>query len=140
MTARKFKTYFARLALIIILLWGTWLAVQPDYSLSPWMPYKLMRFLGMPYSALLWLDHNIATAIHFCVAFIGTALLYYSDLFIHTDKEQRLKVCVFIFAVIAVATEIVQIFVGRGFGVIDLIAGLLGISLAYTLGRDKTGH
>ena len=89
----------------------------------------------MPYSALLWLDHNIATAIHFCVALIGTALLYYSDLFIHSDKQQRLKVCVLVFAVLALATEIVQISIGRGFQMIDLIAGLLGISLAYTIGR-----
>jgi hypothetical protein len=135
LTTREFKTYFARLALFIILLWGTWLAVLPEYSLSPWMPYQLMRFLGMPYSALLWLDHNIATAIHFCVALIGTALLYYSDLFIHSDKQQRLKVCVLVFAVLALATEIVQISIGRGFQMIDLIAGLLGISLAYTIGR-----
>lgn len=132
--------------LFMILLWGSWLALQPGYSLSPWMPYALMRWLGFPYSALLWLDHNIATLIHFVVATTGVILLYHSSfllpklLVLNTNRTSTTRpnplspsLCAAAFCVLALFTEIAQLLIGRGFDYSDLFAGWLGAAIGYRL-------
>jgi len=143
LTTAKIKTYFARLVLFLILFWGTWLALQPGYSLSPWMPYNMIRWLGIPYSGLLWLDHNIATLIHFSVAVIGTMLLYYSHFLNPVVALQGISraqyngntlspvFCATIFCILALVTELAQVVIGRGFEFIDLLAGWFGVAIAY---------
>lgn len=149
LSPEKIKIYFARMLLTLILFWGTWLALQPGYSLSPWMPYDLMRWLGFHYSALLWLDHNVALIMHFWIAIIGTVLLYYSrfshprlaisTIFRSQAGTTRLSphVCALAFCTLALATELVQLIVGRGFELTDLLVGWLGIAIGFLIVRKK---
>jgi hypothetical protein len=131
--------------LFLILFWGSWLALQPGYSLSPWRPHNLMRWLGFPYSGLLWLDHNIATLIHFMVATIGVVLLYYCNfsqakLALPGAKKSRTLfkplspfICAAIFCMLALFTELAQLLIGRGFEFTDLFIGWLGVAIGYNL-------
>jgi VanZ family protein len=122
--------YLARIALLLILVTGGYIALQPEYNTAHWTPNQTMRKLGLPYRMILAYEHYLPWALHFLVALALTLLLFFSKLFYPQDPNKRIATGFFMLIGLMLTTELLQSYMGRNFQVSDLAIGLAGTGVA----------
>ena len=129
----KFTTTLARLALVLLLVTGGYMALQPEYNTAHWTPNQAMRKLGMPYQMILSYEHYLPWVLHFLIALVLTLLLIFSKLMYPQDPGRRIWSGFIIVIGLMLLTELLQSWVGRSVQVSDLATGLAGTGIASLL-------
>ena len=123
-------TYVSRIALLLVLFSGAYIALQPEYNTAHWTPNHTMRMLGMPYQMILSYEHYLPWALHFLIALVLTLLLFFSKLIYPQDPRKRIFAGFIILIGLMLITELLQSWVGRGVQLSDLGMGLAGTGMA----------
>ncbi len=126
--------WFYRILLISIVGLGSYLALQPQYNFSHWMPHRALRSAGVPYNAILWFEQNADIALHLLGGLLITALLYASDLPLLRQSAATVLACMVGLCLLA---EILQFAVGRDVELKDLLLGISGSFMAYLAIKQK---
>ncbi len=87
----------------------------------------------MPYEDILAYEHSVQWVWHALVAFALTWLLHRSRLFPAIRPAPHWMPAALTALVLVIVAETLQIMVGRGFDVRDLLAGLAGIVISIPL-------
>lgn len=123
----SYRKWFYRCVLIFLGLAAAYVVLQPQYNFAHWVPHRLLRSIGIPYSVLLMAESNADKLLHPLLAFIFTILLVRSRLgALKTSDYRSMQLLIFIM----IAVECAQWFIGRGFGISDILLGTLGSYLA----------
>lgn len=122
--------WFYRCLLLILVGSVSYVIFQPAYNFAHWVPHGLLRNLGVPYAALLYFETNADKLLHPLIA--ASLVILLTQAKIPLISTTKLRSLLFVFALIVLA-EIIQAWIGRGFGYLDLILGFLGCYLAYCL-------
>lgn len=126
--------WFYRVLLTAIVGLSSYVAFQPVYNFSHWMPHSTLRGIGVPYEAILWFEQNADTFLHLLGGLLITALLYASDLPLLRQSAAKVLACMVGLCLLA---EILQFAVGRDVELKDLLLGISGSFMAYLAIKQK---
>ena len=130
----SYRKWFYRCALTLLGLLSTYVVLQPEYNFAHWVPHKLLRSMGVPYSVVLAAESNADKLLHPLLAFIFTILL-------HRSRFKLLNASIYrpmqVLCVVMVAAETAQWYIGRGFEASDVLLGGMGTYLAILYQQRK---
>ena len=130
----SYRKWFYRCALTLLGLLSMNVVLQPEYNFAHWVPHKLLRSMGVPYSAVLAAESNADKLLHPLLAFIFTILLHRSRLKLLNGSIYRPMQ---VLCVVMVTAETAQWYIGRGFEVSDVLLGGMGAYLAILYQQRK---
>ncbi len=126
--------WFCRITLIGLTMAIGYVVIQPSYNFAHWVPHHSLRAAGISYENLLWAEQNADIALHFLGAASLTALLYGSAL----PLLKNYKVAPLILVCLAcLAAEFAQQIIGRGMETRDLLLGICGSFMAYSVVQKR---
>jgi hypothetical protein len=98
------------------------------------VPHRVLKDIGVPYHVALWGEQHADVLLHFFGAMILTVLIFGSKLpFL---KTRPLTVVILVSA-LCVGAEFFQLMIGRGVESSDLLLGILGSFMAYSVFNNK---
>ena len=131
----KLKMILCRIVLFALFIGLTYVVSRRSYNFSHWIPHNFIRDLGVSYESLLWAEQHADVVLHFLGGYFITRLIAASTLPFFKSDPSRIFVLVCIFCL---ATELLQLRIGRGFDYIDLLLGILGSFVAYlSINKNK---
>lgn len=123
----KKTTLLARIILAIALLVVVYLCVRtPAYDFSVWIPNSLLIFLKTPKEIIFLLNDNEDKLAHIVFGFF-IAVLVTLSLPLNAQNKNRKKLCIlaFLFLILCLSAEVLQLQIGRTFSYSDAIIGFI---------------
>lgn len=126
--------WLARVTLIWLSAWMTWVVTRPSYNFAHWIPHNLLEFIGIPYSIILAAEENADIFLHFSGGLLLTVLIFMADM----SGVRKSKLIPFLVVCsMCVAAEVTQHLIGRGTETSDLLLGICGSFMAYLALENK---
>lgn len=119
-----------RWLLALIAAFGIYFTLKPDFSFYQWVPHRLLRDLGIPYSWVLGFERYGDKLAHLLIAAILVILLVGARFYFPRRFNPRLISSVLLVTATLFMAELAQHKVGRGFTSADIVAGIVGIAIA----------
>ena len=133
--SNRYMKWFCRALLVSLASAMSYVVFQPAYNFAHWIPHGVLRDAGLSYSTLLLLESHADKILHPLGAFILTILLLGSAIPGISSPKNR---AVLLLGLTLLVTELGQWRIGRGFDVIDLGLGMLGIFAAAGIASLQT--
>jgi len=138
MTHANVYRWLCRLALISIVFAMVYVALLPTYFFAKWVPTNLLEASRVPNWLIFELIDNADKIAHFIGAFLIVAL-YLGGFPKHNAGRMRLVNILLTVFLLALFSEIAQLFIGRNFSIVDIAAGYAGACFAVFCGGLVSG-
>lgn len=127
---KLYRKWFCRAMLVALFIMMSSVVFKQAYNFAHWVPHNFLRSIGLSYASLLYFEQHADKLLHILVAFVLTSLLICSEIK-HISRPKHRALILIIIALVLV--ELIQWQIGRGFGVIDAVLGIIASYWAYRL-------
>lgn len=131
----KLQVMASRVILITLITGMSYVVSRTGYNVAHWIPHRLILQAGVSYDTMLWAEQRIDVLLHFFGGLLLTVFLYSSKIpVLKLSPAQSF----FIVCLLSLGAEILQSIIGRGFDWVDLLLGISGGFMAYSVLNKNT--
>jgi len=125
--------WLSRLVLISVVFSMVYVALLPTYFFAKWVPTNLLEAWRVPNWLIIELVDQADKIAHFIGAFLIVALYLGGFPKLSAGRMRLINILLTVF-LLALFSEVAQLFIGRNFSIVDIAVGFAGACFAVVCG------